>query len=332
MIKKKYLIIGSNSFSGSHFINFLLKKNLKVTGVSRSIENPERFLSYKKNKKLKNFSFYQIDLNKSEHVKKLIYIIKNKNIDYIINFAAQGMVAESWKNPVDWYQTNVISQIHFFQQLKDIKSIKKYVHFTTPEVYGHTKKLIKEGSNFNPSTPYAVSRAACDMHLNVLYQNYNFPVIFTRTANVYGPFQKLYRIIPKTIFCCNNKKTLYLDGGGKSVRSFIYIEDVCKILFKIILNSTLGKTYHISTKNFISIKDLVFKIFNILKTKKKLIRLSSERPGKDNAYKLSIKKIEKEFKIKNFIELDYGLKKTIEWFLLYKNNFISSDLLYKHKK
>jgi dTDP-glucose 4,6-dehydratase len=332
MIKKKYLIIGSNSFSGSHFINFLLKKNIKVIGVSRSIENPERFLSYKKNKKLKNFSFYQIDLNKSEHVKKLIYIIKNKNIDHIINFSAQGMVGESWKNPVDWYQTNVIAQINFFQELKDIKSIKKYVHFTTPEVYGHTKKLIEEESDFNPSTPYAVSRAACDMHLNVLHQNYNFPVIFTRTANVYGPFQKLYRIIPKTIFCCNNKKTLYLDGGGKSVRSFIYIEDVCKILFKIILNSKLGKTYHISTKNFISIKDLVFKIFNILKTKKKLIRLSSERPGKDNAYKLSIKKIEKELEIKNFIKLDYGLKKTIKWFLFYKKNFISSDLQYKHKK
>jgi dTDP-glucose 4,6-dehydratase len=129
MIKKKFLIIGSNSFSGSHFINFLLKKNLKVIGVSRSIENPERFLSYKKNKKLKNFSFYQIDLNKSEHVKKLIYIIKNKNIDHIINFSAQGMVGESWKNPVDWYQTNVIAQINFFQELKDIRSIKKYVHF-----------------------------------------------------------------------------------------------------------------------------------------------------------------------------------------------------------
>ena len=98
MIKKKFLIIGSNSFSGSHFINFLLKKNLKVIGVSRSIENSERFLSYKKNKKLKNFSFYQIDLNKSEHVKKLIYIWQT--LEFTIK------TSKCLKRPAIRYQTS----------------------------------------------------------------------------------------------------------------------------------------------------------------------------------------------------------------------------------
>ena len=100
----KYLIIGSNSFSGSNFINFLLSKNNIVRGVSRSKEINSVFLPYKKNKNIKNFKFYKIDLNKD--LKKLINICDIFKPNFIINFSAQGMVAESWKSPLDWYNTN----------------------------------------------------------------------------------------------------------------------------------------------------------------------------------------------------------------------------------
>ena len=85
--------------------------------------------------------------------------------EYIVNFASQGMVAESWLNPVHWYQTNIVSQVALHDELRKRKFIKKYVHVTTPEVYGSTNDgWIEEKKNFNPTTPYAVSRAACDMH------------------------------------------------------------------------------------------------------------------------------------------------------------------------
>jgi dTDP-glucose 4,6-dehydratase len=313
MIKKKYLIIGSNSFSGSHFINFLLKKNIKVIGVSRSIENPERFLSYKKNKKLKNFSFYQIDLNKSEHVKKLIYIIKNKNIDHIINFSAQGMVGESWKNPVDWYQTNVIAQINFFQELKDIKSIKKYVHFTTPEVYGHTKKLIEEESDFNPSTPYAVSRAACDMHLNVLHQNYNFPVIFTRTANVYGPFQRKGTLVDLLIKAWKKKKILKMTKC-QGYRDYIFVDDVANGIIKILLNNCKKNCdiYNLGSQRCITIKDFIVLLSKTLNFDNRYLKFGALHEKKEQKQFKSYLVSEKAYKIlawKPYYTLKKGFEK-----------------------
>ena len=96
--------------------------------------------------------------------------------DYVVNFAAQGMVAESWLNPTHWYKTNVVSQVSLHDELRHRDFLKKYVHVTTPEVYGSTRFLDSmKNIRFSPSTPYAVSRAACDMHLKSFYKAYNFP-------------------------------------------------------------------------------------------------------------------------------------------------------------
>ena len=161
----RFLIVGSNSFSGSNCVNQLLKKDYHVWGISRSKEPNKIFLPYKSldEDKLNKFVFNRLDLN---YDLKILDLIDGQKITHIINFAAQGMVAESWKNPLNWYQTNLISQIAFHDELRKRSFIKKYVHFTTPEVYGDTKdKCIPENTHYLPSTPYAVSRAACDLHL-----------------------------------------------------------------------------------------------------------------------------------------------------------------------
>ena len=128
---KKILIIGSNSFGGSDFTDFLLKKKFLVFGVSRRGEINKENLSYKNNKYLKNFKFYKIDLNLEKDINKLVAIIKKQKIQYIANFAAQGMVAESWVNPEDWYRTNVTSNSILIKKLLNLK-IKKYLNFSTP--------------------------------------------------------------------------------------------------------------------------------------------------------------------------------------------------------
>ena len=127
----------------------MLSKNIKVIGISRSLEQNPIFLPYKwKENKLKNsggqnYKFYQIDLNSD--LPKLIEIVDKYKPEYIVNFAAQGMVAESWLNPTDWYQTNVVSQVALHDELRKRLFIKKYIHVTTPEVYGSCEKgWIKE--------------------------------------------------------------------------------------------------------------------------------------------------------------------------------------------
>ena len=184
MRNSKILVIGSNSFSGSNFVNKCLKMGFETWGVSRSNEPNNVFLPYLWDKggesisqRGNGFKFNKIDLNKNlNKLKDLIEIFKP---EIVVNFAAQGMVAESWLNPTHWYQTNLLSQVAFHDYLRKQKFLKKYVHVTTPEVYGSTDEgWIKEKNIFNPSTPYAVSRASCDLHLLSFFKAYDFPVIF----------------------------------------------------------------------------------------------------------------------------------------------------------
>ena len=327
-----YLIIGSNSFSGSSFVNFLLKKNKKVLGVSRSKEPNKVFLSYKNNEKIKNFKFIKIDINIYKGRKKLFRLLKSIKIKYVVNFAAQGMVAESWVNPKDRYTTNVISQIEIIEFLKNYKHIKKYIHFTTPEVYGSTKEWKKETIQFNPSTPYAISRACTDQHLIAINNNFKFPCILTRAANVYGEHQQLYRIIPRSILFPLLNRKITIDGKGNSYRSFIHINDVCDALHFLINKGKIGQTYHISTNKLISIKALVTQIIRKLKLEpKKYIQFSKDRQAKDTFYKLNSNKLRK-LGWKDKTSLKQGIEKNILWIkknisLIKKENFY-----YSHKK
>tara|TARA_A100001015_G_scaffold265576_1_gene314091 strand:+ start:1463 stop:2461 length:999 start_codon:yes stop_codon:yes gene_type:complete len=332
-MKNNIFIIGSNSFSGSNFINFLLDKKLFVVGISRSKENKNIYLKYKKNKNIKNFKFYKADINKNFNlIKKLLNKYKPS---IIINFSSQGMVNESWKSPLDWYITNFISTIKIVNFLLKKKYLKKFINFTTPEVYGNNKKKLSEEEKFNPSTPYALSRASADTHMKLMNKYKRFPIIFTRAANVYGPHQQLYRIVPKTIILLIRKKKVPIDGSGLTFRSFIHINDVNEALYKILQHGKTGETYHISTSNYISIIDLVKKIIKILeKTKNfnKYIYYKKDRIGKDEFYKLTSKKIIKKLKWKPTITLGDGINDVVEWIQKNYKFLAKNKLTYQHKK
>ena len=311
-MKKKFLVLGSNSFSGSNFINFILNKNCNVVGISRSHEYKKIYLPYKNYSSLGIFKFYKINIDTD--LRKLKLIVNKFKPDYVVNYIAQGMVAQSWLFPEDWYNTNVVAQVRLYRELSRFKFIKKFIHVTTPEVYGSTKDRIKENFNFNPSTPYAISRAATDLHLAKYFENFKLPIIFTRTSNVYGPHQQLYRIIPKALLYARLKKNIDLHGGGKSKRSFIFIDDASAATYLISLKGKIGNTYHISTNKIISIKNLVKKISNITKKNfSDLVNISKERIGKDNYYSLNSSKIRSELNWKPKIDINNGLKKTLKW-------------------
>jgi len=329
---KKILIIGSNSFAGSDFIDFLLKKNFMVFGVSRSKEFNKKYLRYKNNKNLKNFKFYKINLNIIKDINKIIKLIKKQQINYVVNFAAQGMVAESWLNPEDWYRTNVVSNSILIKKISKLK-IKKYLNFSTPEVYGHTPSLKKESNIFTPTTPYAISRSAQDFNLLAFYKTYNFPVVFTRAANIYGPYQQSYRIITKIIISILTKKKIPIHGKGNTLRSFIYMPDVSQALYKILLDKkNIGETYHISSKKFITILDLVKLINKIMKVKYKNFYHTKERDGKDLKYTLNSNKLRNRYSWSEKSSLVEGVIHTINWVKKNINYFKNETLDYKHKK
>tara|TARA_B100000787_G_scaffold157784_1_gene134775 strand:- start:7197 stop:8189 length:993 start_codon:yes stop_codon:yes gene_type:complete len=328
----KVLIIGSNSFAGSDFVDYLLSKKFKVYGVSRNKEINKEHLRYKNNINLKNFKFFKIDLNLKKDLNKLIKLIKKQKINYIVNFAAQGMVAESWINPQDWYLTNVVSNSILIKELSKLK-IKKYLNFSTPEVYGHTSSLMKESNIFAPTTPYAISRSAQDLNLLAHYKTYNFPVVFTRAANIYGPYQQSFRIIPKIIISILTNKKIPIHGKGDTLRSFVYMPDVSRALCKILLDKkNIGETFHISTKRFISILQLVKLINKLMNIKNKNIYHVKERDGKDLKYTLNSNKIRKLYSWSEQTDLLNGIFDTIDWVKKNINYFKKASLQYKHKK
>ena len=318
MNKESFLVIGSNCFSGSHFVQGALSKGFNVYGISRSdIPNQAFFpINWKKRKEeTLNGKFFFFKINLNHQLDELIEIIDQYMPTYIVNFAAQGMVAESWLDPTHWYQTNVVAQVALHDQLRKRKFIKKYVHVTTPEVYGSIDEgWIKEIDSFNPTTPYAVSRAACDLHLKSFFKAYEFPVVFTRSANVYGPGQQLYRVIPRAILSARTGKLFELHGGGNSNRSFIHIDDVVSATLKIAFDAEPGTTWHISTKEAISIRKLVETICKLTSVNfESIVRLTEDRLGKDQNYLLESSSIRNKFNWCDQISLEEGLLGTIDW-------------------
>lgn len=329
--KDLFLVLGANSFSGASFVKFLLDRKINVIATSRSPQPHQALLPYAWGRDLTKVEFHLIDLN--HDLEKLRTIIEKKNPRYVVNFAAQSMVGQSWEFPQDWMNTNVLGTLNLFDLLRRHSGLKKYVHVTTPEVYGSTEGWIEENDHYRPSTPYAVSRAASDMVLRTYVDQYNFPAVSTRAANVYGPGQQLYRIIPRTILAAMTGKKLVLDGGGSSTRVFIHMDDVSDATFRVAQSGSVGECYHISGNELISIADCVKQIVSSLnKSFEDCVVTGPERAGKDTTYMLNSNKIRSSLGWSDKINLNEGIKETIEWMERFKHAFSELPTNYVHKK
>jgi len=330
---KTVLIIGSNSFTGSHLVQHCLEKGYKVIGISRSDEYPMVMLPYlyagNGNPK---FSFFKLDVNKD--LKKILKICDDNEPEIIANFAAQGEVRSSWENPLQWYETNTISIVRLTDELRKRTYLKKYLTASTPEVYGSTSDNLKENHNYSPSTPYAASKLAGDLHLITLYKRYEFPVIFTRSANVYGIHQQLYRIIPRAIIYLKMKKKIQLHGNGKSERSFIHIRDVVEATLKIAEKGAVGDVYHISPEgDDISIYAVVRTICEMMNQDfKTSVELVEQNFGQDSKYSISSSKLRRDLNWKPKISLQIGIEEMINWIDNNWSEISKMPLEYIHKK
>jgi len=327
---EKFLVLGSNSFSGATFVDFLAAKGYDVLATSRSEEPHPAFLPYKWQKRPGQVHFQQIDIN--HDLDRLEALMARERPTHVVNFAAQSMVGESWLNPDHWMMTNVVSNVRLHEMLRNDGALERYVHVTTPEVYGSTDGWVRENAPFNPSTPYAVSRAASDMSLRTYFNNYRFPVVSTRAANVYGPGQQLYRIMPRTIVAAMGGQKLRLDGGGTSVRVFIHMLDVSDATLRIAQKGTLGDTYHISSDRLISIRDLVEMILKRLgKSFDDCVEIGPDRPGKDTAYQLDSSKLRTELGWQDTISLESGIDDMVRWAERFKDELTTLPARYVHK-
>ncbi len=260
-------------------------------------------------------------------------VVKKCNPDYVIDFASICMVNESWLYPELYFKINFSSKINFIKNLYNQKKLRKYIYISTPEIFGSSKNPIFEDSkNFNPSTPYAVSKLSLEMLLNNYAKNSRYKIIIARFSNFYGCGQPMHRLIPKLIYCINNKIKFPLHGDGNTKRDFIFEEDFNNGLLKIIKNGQVGKKYHFSGEKYSKIKDIIKIVIKLKKYSwKKLILKKKERVGKDKNYYLNCGKTKNKLKWKCKISLTEGLKRTINYYDKINEYIKLKDLTFKVK-
>ncbi len=331
MNKTKVLVIGSNSFSGIDFIDLLLeKKDYDVIGVSRSQEKADYYLRYKRHQS-SNYRYFQIDFNKQ--IDELAKLIETEKPEYVVNFAALSEVGPSWDNPSDWFMTNAVGVTKLAKMLTQFSFIKKYIHISSPEVYGSCEEKITEKAPLNPTTPYAASKAAGDLSLFTFVKNYNFPMCMVRATNVYGRGQPLYKIIPRVVLYIKMGKKISLHGGGTAVKSYINIRDISEGELAIMLHGKVGEIYHLSPDGEgIAVRDLIEMICKKMNVKfEDAVEVVGERLGQDKAYLIDSTKARQAFNWKPKISLEKGIGEVIDWVLENYSEMRNETLEYVHK-
>jgi len=330
---KKIAVIGSNSFFGSNFINQVLSNtDWDITGISRSPEYSNIFLPYLyKKERSKKFEFFQLDINKD--FDDLVSLLDKEKPEVIVNFAAQGYVPASWENPEDWFRTNCLGIVKLADYLRRQNYLKKYIQISTPEVYGSCTNMKENITYFNPTTPYGASKAAGDLFLSALFQTKKFPVSFVRVANVYGPHQQPYKIIPSSIILFKKRKEIVLWAGGIK-RNFIHVTDATNGILKVILKGKPGRVYHLTAGKNIAIRNLIKMICGKMGISyKDMVKDSSvSKVKRDKIYHLDGSHTEKALGWKPEISLSKGLDGVVEWVEECWGQLKSSPLNYIHKK
>jgi dTDP-glucose 4,6-dehydratase len=324
---KKIIVTGGSGFIGSNLVKFLLKKNYFVINIDKLSysANPYNLKEIKKNK---NYRFFKLDINES---KKLLKILNKFQPSGIFNLAAETHVDRSIDDPKNFIKSNIIGVYSLLEVIKKYLKSKnrkvKLIHISTDEVYGDivSGRRSDEKFSYNPSSPYAASKASADHLIKSYIRTYKIPAIISNCCNNYGPNQFPEKLIPKLIYNIIKNKPLPIYAKGKNSREWIHVYDHCEALLKIFLKGKIGENYNVGTSQNVSNIDIAKKLIIIQKSllqnnnNKAKIQFVKDRPGHDLRYALNSKKIQVKLGWKSKIKLQKGLAETFNWYL---NNFI----------
>jgi|TARA_Y100000782_G_scaffold80942_1_gene87464 dTDP-glucose 4,6-dehydratase len=315
----KLLVTGGLGFIGSNFIVKLLEntKDINVVNIDAEFQgsNHENLSEIKNNK---NYSFVKGSITNKNLMEKLI-----SETDVVINFAAESFVDRSILDANPFLVSNIRGVYTILELIKIQK--KRFLQISTDEVYGSLEKdSAREETRFNPSSPYAATKAAAELLVNSYNTTFDCGSIITRCTNNYGPRQHPEKLIPKIILLANQNKKIPIYGDGKNVRDWMYVDDHCDAVLEVLLNGKNGESYNISAKNEIDNLTVVRKILEIMNKSEDLIEFVEDRPGHDVRYSLNSSKIRNKLNWKEKTGFEEGIRKTVEWYLsnlnLFKNN------------
>ena len=306
----KILVCGGAGFIGSAFIKNYLNNNPKNKIINLDLLTiGSNLKNLKEIEQNKNYQFINDDIKNQKLVDNLA-----KDVDVIINFAAESHVDRSIANPKPFIETNILGTYSLLEATK--KHDNLFIHVSTDEVYGDAENedSFTEKSLINPSNPYSATKAAADHLVSAYHRTYGIKCITTRCTNNFGPHQFPEKLIPKTIIRAKKDLKIPLYGNGEQIRSWIYVYDHVQAIENLISNGISGRVYNITAWNEIKNKTIVENILELLNKSNDLIEYVDDRPGHDKRYSIDASKIQKEINWKPKYEFKESLKDTVEWY------------------
>ena len=307
----KFLICGGYGFIGSAFIRDHLENNPSdeiINIDNMSLGSNKANLDILKNND--NYRHEKGDISNLKLVEKL-----SKDVDVIINFAAETHVDRSISNPKPFIETNILGTYSLLEASKNNE--KLFVHISTDEIYGDLKREQKpftELDNLKPSNPYSATKASADLLVQAYMRTYKNNCIITRCTNNFGPFQFPEKLVPKTIIRAYKDLKVPLYGDGNQVRSWIHVIDHIRAVDLLVHKGKPGETYNITAWNEISNKEIVEKILNKMEKPLDLIEFVNDRPGHDKRYSIDSTKIQQEIGWSPTYDFEKALDETVTWY------------------
>ena len=281
----KLLVTGGLGFIGSNFILHVLKNyNHLVVNIDDELTGSNH-KNLKEIQNSKNYEFVKGNITDSKLMYNLI-----KDCDAVINFAAESHVDRSIDNAKPFVDSNIYGVFTILENIKLNK--KRLVHISTDEVFGSLETgSANEMFRFNPSSPYSASKASAELLVNSYVVTYGIDAVITRCTNNYGPRQFFEKLIPKTIMLADHNKKIPIQNRGKGIRDWIFIDDHCKAIMRVLEDGKSGESYNISSANEIDALTVVKKILKIMNKPEDLYEYVQDRPGHDYRYSMDSSKI-----------------------------------------
>jgi dTDP-glucose 4,6-dehydratase len=253
----------------------------------------------------------------------------------VLNFAAESHVDRSIHGPGDFIETNVVSTFRLLEAVRaywsslpePARSNFRFLHVSTDEVFGSlgiNDPAFTESTPYAPNSPYSASKAASDHLVRAWHHTYGLPVLTTNCSNNYGPLHFPEKLIPLMILNALEGKPLPVYGDGQQVRDWLYVEDHCSAIRRVLANGRVGETYNIGGCNEQKNLDVVHLVCGLLdelsprqdgKSYREQIIFVTDRPGHDRRYAIDARRMEHELGWRPAETFATGLRKTVQWYL-----------------
>ena len=319
------LVTGGAGFIGSNFINLSAPRYADRRFINvDSLGYAANLASVAETAKRSNYAFEKVDITDADAVDELF---KSRRPDLVVHFAAESHVDRSIVGPRAFVRTNIEGTFNLLESCRKhwAKGHGLFHHVSTDEVYGSlgdTGKFTEE-TPYDPSSPYSASKAASDHIVRAYARTYGLPVKITNCSNNYGPYQFPEKLIPLTILNAIDRKPLPVYGQGLNVRDWLYVDDHCEAIWKVIEQGVTGRTYNVGGNNEVRNIDVVREICRLLGQETGvreeeflgLITYVTDRPGHDLRYAIDASRLRKECGWGPRETFESGLRKTVKWYL-----------------